>query len=64
MTPKEYADQLFREMYEVRTVAPSDISKYFAKQCALVAVNAIIRANGPSVKNEYWDRVKEEIEKI
>ena len=64
MTPQEKADSLFRKMYEVRTVAASDISKYFAKQCALIAVDEILSAIGFSVMDEYWQQVKQEIEKL
>jgi hypothetical protein len=64
MTPQEKADSLFRKMYEVRTVAASDISKYFAKQYALIAVDEILSAIGFSVMDEYWQQVKEEIEKL
>ena len=39
MTPKEKAEDLFKKMYQVRSVAGSDITKYFAKQSALVAVD-------------------------
>ena len=68
MTPQEKADSLFRKMYEVRTVAASDISKYFAKQCALIAVDEIIKALRKSVGEVgmgtgYWSDVKQEIEK-
>jgi hypothetical protein len=44
MTPKEKADDLFRKMYQVRSVAPSDITKYFAKQSALVAISSEIES--------------------
>jgi len=73
MSPKEKADSLFRKMYEVRTVAASDISKYFAKQCALIAVDELIRIApwGGDIDNEiqddskeYYIKVKEEIEKL
>lgn len=69
MTPQEKADSLFRKMYEVRTVAASDISKYFAKQCALIAVDEIIKALRKSVGEVgmgtgYWSDVKQEIEKL
>lgn len=73
MTPKEYADWLFRTMYGVRTVAPSDISKYFAKWSALVAVDELIRIApwSGNIDNEidvdskeYFMEVKQELEKI
>jgi hypothetical protein len=70
MTPQEKADSLFRKMYEVRTVAASDISKYFAKQCALIAVDEILQmgimaqSGEWNMAKEYWEQVKQEIEKI
>jgi len=76
MTPKEKADELFRKMYEVRSVAASDITKHFAKQSALIAVDEIIKfmemddeyneclyfANSKWV--QYLIEVKQEIEKL
>ena len=35
-----------------------------AKQCALIAVDEILSAIGFSVMDEYWQEVKEEIEKL
>jgi hypothetical protein len=71
MSPKEKADSLFRKMYQVRTVAASDISKYFAKQCALIVVNEMINEYGTYYKINiddkyvsYWEQVKEEVEKL
>lgn len=75
MTPQEYADWLFRTMYGVRTVTPSDISKHFAKQSALVAVKELIRCApfglydpftgkpDPDTVEYFWE-VKEELEKL
>jgi hypothetical protein len=73
MTPKEKAEELFKKMYQVRSVSGSDITKYFAKQCALIAVDEII----DSYTNEhsygyitsdriipYWQEVKTEIENL
>jgi len=68
MTPQEKADDLFRKMYQVRSVAASDITKYFAKQSALIAVDEIlkldIRARNSIEPYEYWEEVKQEIEKL
>ena len=74
MTPQEKADDLFRKMYQTHSVSPSDITKYFAKQCALIAVDEIMYNNlmeypqhsmiySPH-KNDYWQQVKQEIEKL
>jgi hypothetical protein len=73
MTPQEKADELFRKMYQVRSVAASDITKHFAKQSALIAVDEIINQFDvhPSVQTHfkydklmYWEEVKQEIEKL
>jgi len=72
-SPKQEAEQLVREMYAVHSNSASDITLYFAKQCALIAVNKIINTNmlidedtyvmTPSYL-QYWLQVKREIEKL
>ena len=69
MTPKEKADDLFRKMYQTHSVSPSDITKYFAKQCALVAVDEILNHHSQEqslyrIDTYYWQQVKQEIEKL
>lgn len=65
MTSKEKAEELFKKMYQVRSVAGSDITKYFAKQSALVAVDEILNLDYFSIEGrEYWQQVKQEIEKL
>ncbi len=72
MTPKEKAVELFKKMYQVHSVAASDITKYFAKQCALIAVDELISAlykwddDAQTNREEYyyWQEVKQEIEKL
>ena len=66
MTPKEKAQDLFKKMYQTHSVSASDITKFFAKQCALVAVDEILAA-GKDVdefSDSYWQEVKQEIEKL
>jgi hypothetical protein len=73
ISPKQEAEQLVREMYAVHSNSASDITLYFAKQCALIAVNKIINTNmlidedtyvmTPSYL-QYWLQVKREIEKL
>jgi hypothetical protein len=63
MTPKEKAEELFKKMYQVRSVAGSDITKYFAKQCALIAVNELLEECRLE-RDWYWDIVKKEIENL
>jgi hypothetical protein len=69
MDAKEKAEELFKKMYQVRSVAGSDITKYFAKQSALVAVEEILNALSYKVSTnfeeiKYFVEVKQEIEKL
>ena len=66
-TPKEKADELFKKMYGVRSVTPSDITKHFAKQSALVAVDEVLhysKLHGFISLTEWYCEVKQEIEKL
>lgn len=81
MTPKEKANELvnkyFLEIEGADTYAfnLSSLNLYIAKQCALIAVDEIIKNGGTkyiieykpnSYTNEvwYWEEVKQEIEKL
>jgi hypothetical protein len=74
MTPKEKADELVKKMYAVHSNSASNITLYFAKQCALIAVDEIceiLEDNGftfieyhDRTTIEYWLQVKQEIEKL
>jgi hypothetical protein len=69
MTPQEKAKELFDKMYQTHSASASDITKYFAKQCALIAVQEIIKALRKGVPEiglgtGYWASVKQEIEKL
>ena len=73
MTPKEKADELVKKMYKVMSDSVSDITLYFSKQCALIAVDfhlkefedwANITCCGESFSWKYWQEVKKEIEKL
>lgn len=71
MTPKEKAEELVKRMYKVRSDSVSDITLYFSKQCALIAVDEIIANIEPSVSMDviesrikYWQEVKQEIEQL
>jgi len=63
MTPKEKAEELLDKM-------TMEIGKFNAKQCALIAVNEIIKEkNGCSKYECYgqdinWNKVKKEIENL
>jgi hypothetical protein len=67
MKPKEYAKELLAKM---TTNADSLIYKnQYAKQCALIAVDEILKTNvDTSIYGtgftEYWQQVKQELEKL
>ena len=66
MTPKEKALEL---VYKMLFCFQGHIDEYTAKQCALVAVNELIKLyeyENPhrGFKISYWDEVKQEIEKL
>jgi hypothetical protein len=73
MTPKEKAEELVIKMYQPLP-ASKEAEKgkehlYYnqfnaAKQCALIAVDEILSAIGFSINDEYWQEVKQEIEKL
>jgi hypothetical protein len=62
MTPQEKAKELVNKMYGV--------TDYQAKQSALIAVDEIIEQNNLWINqtgkgtNNYWQEVKQEIEKL
>jgi len=76
MTPKEKADELVKKIYKVMSNSVSDITLYFAKQCALIAVDETIRTLNEDIRDidvrgnilldliDYWREVKQEIEKL
>jgi hypothetical protein len=64
MTPKEKAQYLF-DIY-TNYVGEYDVDKH-AKQCALIAVDEVLsysKAHGFIGLTEYWEEVKQEIEKL
>jgi hypothetical protein len=76
MTPKEEADELVKEMYKVHSNSASLITLYFAKQCALIAVDKILnsfynvfddsvvessKVGGYRNMKDYWREVETEI---
>ena len=70
MTPKEKAEELFNKVFEVKdSFSKFEISYDIAKQCALIAVDEILKdrevIDGMRVINDpYWLEVKQEIEKL
>jgi hypothetical protein len=67
ITPIEKAKELVDRMYKLHSGSASDITLYISKQCALIAVDELIQQqegynNGSFYPNDYWKRVKQEIE--
>jgi len=74
MTPQEKAKELFEkyfnmkwQTYDRRTTSIKSMTKSAAKQCALIAVDEIIkidiRQSPYNINNEYeyWQQVKQEL---
>jgi hypothetical protein len=67
MTPKEKADSIFQQMYKILWHTNSD--PIHCKQCSIVAVDELIEQqekynNGSFYPSNYWNEVKEQIEKL
>jgi hypothetical protein len=69
MTPKQKAEDLFSKFIdEIPPNQEKDINKFMevdreaAKQCALIAVDEIIKSNAMLPPNLNWQEVKKEIE--
>jgi len=71
MKPEEKANKLcMRFLIQTTTDIPYGINKTIAKECALIAVDEIIKVAcdvsdyDKSVTKTYWKEVKQEIEKL
>jgi len=72
MTPKEKAIELvdkmgFSTMHTIDNTSGQSTPIYknqYAKQCALIAVEELIKATTPLTSTYYWQKVKTEIEKL
>jgi hypothetical protein len=64
MTPKEKAEELINKFQQdVQIIEEdNDSERFYAKQCALIAVDEII--DTPNPMPNYWQEVKQEIEKL
>ena len=64
MTPKEKADELFLKfaMYLRANLMHDEDANEDAKQCALIAVDELTRAD--YLREEFWWEVKKEIENL
>jgi hypothetical protein len=64
MTPREKAIELYNKFYDIAMHALSiQVRKYITKECALIAVDEILKTNPYKARN-YWQEVKQEIEKL
>ena len=72
MTPKDKALELYNKYEQLGRDFTRGVSmKEFAKQCALIAVEEILKTNpyewdgeDLNLNIEYWQEVKQEIEKL
>lgn len=61
MTPEDKADELVRKYYTFGLNNPAQsFSWYECKECALIAVNELIKETGA----KYWYDVKHELEQL
>ena len=60
MTPKEKAEQLVKKYYKL--IPMNTIS--FSKQCAIIAVDELIKHSFWKKQTKLWEEVKQEIEKV
>jgi hypothetical protein len=61
MTPKEKAEELIDKMINTDIMY---MSNYLAKQCALICCNEVLGYMGADRGTEFWNEVKQEIEKL
>lgn len=64
---KQKGLEIYNLMYSVRSNSASDITKHFAKQCALIAVDQIseeLESQRVFEKYDFWQQVRTEIEKL
>ena len=65
MTPRKKANDLVLEMHRIENDPNFYMSIDNAKKCALIAVENIIgMVDEESLYSQYWDEVKEEIQKL
>jgi hypothetical protein len=66
MTPKEKAEDLFttyRFSLSIPNAPLGDLKDSIAKQCALIAVEQILEEIFSDYDWQYWNEVKQELEK-
>jgi len=68
MAPKEKAQELVNKFIDI-VYSPNNLEHIIAKDCAIIAVNEIIKNDNENYGMngyvlEYWQEVKQEIEKF
>jgi len=65
MTPKEKAKELYCKYADALNIRDlQTTANPFAKQCALITCNEVLGYMGADRGTEFWQQVKEEIEKL
>ena len=69
MTPKEKAENLFVKfnedgLHQISSIITRHIRKEIIKQCALIAVDELLLLVTYQPTIDYWNEVKQEIEKL
>ena len=68
MTPKEKAKDLYDSYWYCLLQSNIEKRNYWSQQCALIAVDEIIKEMNsvmlPNPFKQYWNEVKNEIEKL
>ena len=68
MTPKEKAEELVNKYFDtIMSFLTDNMKKMNAKKCALIAVDEVLtysKAHGFIGLTEYYEEVKQEIEKL
>ena len=68
MTPKAKAKELVsRYIHLTKQTTGANGTIYNSKQCALIAVEELIKETSfevPNIRQRYWKEVKQEIEKL
>lgn len=65
MTPKDKAKELvLKFIHNVLDYEQSGLSTFKSKQCALIAVDEIMKGDMHPFDKMYWEEVKKEINKL
>lgn len=65
MTPQEKAEELVLNFFRIQDdVINHETTRHEAKQCALIAVDEVIKVAYWPTARQYWQEVKKEIKKL